>query len=119
MSTLYVDIVESCGGVHHIIAGWAITRVAAVTGITPSPNATQDTGQILSQAMAALEADSRIGPRGTACPNIAVPTYLEQFIPEVVTPDLVRVRIVYKGFPKAIYEFDSALDTVQSNKNAS
>lgn len=111
--SVYLDLLEGAAGSHHIVAGWGITRVATITGLKPVWVGQQDTGQLLQQALTELVKIT--GERGSPCPSIGVPTYLEQFIPEVVTPEVVKIRIVYKGYPAAQIEFDTCLTQVETN----
>jgi hypothetical protein len=56
-----------------------------------------------------------VGDRGSACDEIDVPNYLEEFIPEIISPEVVRVRMVYRGYPLPTYEFDSNLVQKETN----
>lgn len=108
-----IDLIQGATGSRHIISGWGITRLAVVTGLEPAvPNA-QSTGQLLQAALDALIA--LVGDRGSPCPDVDVPTYLEQFVPEVIDMDKVHIRIIYKGFPAPQFEFTSSLCQVESN----
>lgn len=109
-----LDLLQGASASHHVTSGWAITRLAIVTDIPESP--TQTTGSLYEIALAAIIAV--VGDRGDPCPDIPVPTYLEQFVPEVISPQEVRVRIIYKGYPLATYEFNTSLDEVESNLDA-
>ena len=109
-----VDIIEGSSASHHITQGWAITRVAVITGLNPA--ATDDTAKLYNDALAALIAV--VGDRGSQCPNISVPTYLEEFIPELLSAESVKIRMVYKGYPLPTYEFDGSLSQVESNLDA-
>lgn len=107
-----VDIIEGTVGSHHIIAGWALTRVAVVSGIDTNANAIA----LLSSACDAVIAV--VGDRGSTMLVDGVQIYLEQFIPEAVDDKSVRIRIVYKGYPAAQYELDACLTQVESNLDA-
>jgi len=109
--SIYQDIVEGASASHHITQGWTIARVAIVEGL--NPNNTFDTPQLLAAAEAAVVAIT--GPRRSPCPNIPVGTYLETFEHEPLSAHIVRTRIVYRGYPLATYEFDGALEEVESN----
>jgi hypothetical protein len=104
-----IDAIEGSAASHHLIQGWAITRVAVVTGLTVAA----DTAALFKAALDAVIAVT--GDRGSACPSISVPTYLEQFIPELIDATSVRVRIVYKGYPLVVWEYDGGLNQVESN----
>lgn len=110
-----IDQIDGASGQHHVVQGWDINVMATVTGI-PEPSGGWTTGLLLSTALAYVIGVT--GDRGTPCPNIVVPTYLEKFTPEVETPEVVKIRITYKGYPLPQYEFSSALNQVQSNIDA-
>lgn len=109
-----VDILEGSSASHHITQGWAITRVAVITGL--NADASADTAKLYNDALTALIAV--VGDRGSQCPSISVPTYLEEFIPELLSPESVKIRIVYKGYPLPTYEFNAGLSQVESNVDA-
>ena len=109
-----LDFIESASASHHISNGWAVTRVAVVTGLNPA--ATDTTGGLFQEALAALIAV--VGDRGSACPDISVPTYLEEFIPELLGADCCKIRIVYRGYPLPTTEFDGVFSQVETNIDA-
>ena len=111
MPTVFVDEINGANASHHIINGWTITRTATVSEIAPSGN--QNMGQIIAEAEAALVAV--VGDRGSACPGISVATYLEQFVPEVVSTDTVKFKIIYKGYPLVQTNLEASLTNVESN----
>ena len=105
-----VGFIEGSQAMHHISQGWAITVVATVSELGLS---NPDTPMIYNHALSALIA--QVGDRGSPCPSIYVPTYLEQFIPEIISPDCVKIRIVYRGYPLPVIETSSVLSQVESN----
>lgn len=109
-----LDHVQGSQAAHRLIEGWAITRMATVTDIVVAPPI--NIGKLFTAALALVESET--GPRGSACPDIDVPTYLEQFIPETISSDCVRVRIIYKGYPLPVYEMSSAVSNKRTNKDA-
>lgn len=113
---VYLDLINGATAMHHIQSGWTITRLAVVIGLE-TPLGGWTTGKLLDAAEDVLIAV--VGDRGTPCPDIPVPNYLEQFVPEIVSPDVVKYRIVYKGFPRPRYELDGTLSQVESNKDSS
>lgn len=114
--TVDLDVINGTTASHHIQNGWAITRQAVVRGLADHPSGT-NTGKLLAEAEAALVAE--VGDRGDPCPDIPVETYLEQFVPEVISPNEVRFRLIYKGYPRPTYELDTSLAQVESNLDAS
>lgn len=115
MPTVVLDEIDGAQGSHHIINGWAITRKATVYGISPS-GGSQDTGQLFLEALAAVIAIT--GDRGTPYPNFPVATYLEQFVPKVVTDALVEIDIIYKGYPAYQIDLAGALTQTPTNIDA-
>jgi len=111
MSTVTWNLFNGAEAVRHIQSGYAITRVALVTGLTSAQG--RPDVNILNDAVAAVS--TFIGQRGSPCSYVTVPTYLEQFIPELVNQTTVRVRVVYKGLPAISVDVDSALSQVDTN----
>lgn len=111
---LALDLIDGATGSHHILQGWSVSGVALVTNLVLTPPVT--TGALFEAALAVII--GAIGDRGSPCPGISVPTYLEQFIPESVTTEEVKVRIIWKGYPTPIIEFSSASNQVESNLDA-
>ena len=105
-----VGVIEGSQAMHHISQGWAITVVATVSELGLN---NPDTAMIYNHALSALI--GQVGDRGSPCPSIYVPTYLEQFIPEIISPDCVKIRIVYRGYPLPVIETSSVLSQVESN----
>lgn len=114
MATVELDAIQGAQAAHRLLEGWAITRPAIVHSIVVAPPYT--VAKVFQAALQALEAET--GPRGSECPDIPVPTYLEQFIPELVSQDCVKVRIIYKGYQAPIYEMHSAVSNRRTNKDA-
>jgi hypothetical protein len=112
---IVLDIVEGASSSHDLMQGWTITRVCIVTGVNPI-GALSD-----PQLKAAAESVviSVIGDRGSACTTITAPTFLQRFDEEIIGSDCVKVRVTYKGYPIPVYEFDSSLNMVESNLDAS
>lgn len=111
-----VDLVKGGAGSRHIIQGWGITRTAVVSGLSITESGGVTTAMLLNTALAALIAV--VGDRGTPCPDIAEPTYLEQFVIESVSTDTVTFKIIYKGYPTPTFEFAGSLAQVESNLDA-
>ncbi len=106
-----IDVEEGAAASHATVQGWSLTMVAVVEGLNPSHTASTPT-----LFRAALDAVIEIvGDRGSPCPDIDVPTYLEEFVPELLSADAVKVKITYKGYPLPTYEFDGCLTQVESN----
>jgi hypothetical protein len=112
-----LDNLDGVAASYHLSRGWAITRVATVTGIELTEHQSNedlvDTAELFTIAVAAVV--SEVGNVGSAIPGIVAPTYLEEFLPEVLSTDTVRVRIVYRGFPKPVLEYQTSLSHVESN----
>ena len=108
---VHLDDVEGAAASHHITQGWSITRMALVTGLNSDASST--TGKLVQDACNALIAI--VGDRGSLCPDITVPTYLEEFAPEIIASDTCKVRIVYKGYPLPTFKFGGALSQVETN----
>ena len=106
---IQIDITDGAVGSHHITQGWTITRVAIVWDIPTCP----DTATLLKTAENTVIFYT--GDRGTPCPNIDVPTFLDHFEHKIISANVVEVRIIYKGHPKPVYEFDTCLNQVESN----
>lgn len=106
--TVHIDIVEGAVGEHHFAQGWSVTRTAVVEGISGSNVA--DLMQNAENAVAAVT-----GPRGSLCPSLSVPTYLESFSSKVKSAIIVEVAVRYKGYPLAVYEGSGEMGQVQSN----
>lgn len=106
-----LDTLKGAKGSHKLAPGWSITRSAFISGLNASGTAT--TGKLLSDAEAALV--SVVGLRGTPCPDILVPTYLDDFAFEAVAATVVEATITYKGYPLPKISFDGALDNVETN----
>lgn len=111
MAVVELDILEGTAASHKLNEGWTITRVATVTEL--NPNGSMDTAQLLQAAEAAVVALT--GPRGSPCPNLSVLTYLDQFLPEMISHQAVKMRIVYKGYPLPQFEFEASLNQVEAN----
>ena len=106
-----LDTLEGANARRNITGGWSITQVAVVTGLNASH--TDDTAELYDAAIKAVAAIT--GDRGSQCVSIAdVPTYLEEFIPEIMNLETVRVHIIYKGYPAPVYEFDGALTQIET-----
>ena len=112
--TISLDNLEGSAASHHVTQGWAMTQSAVIEGLNPGN--TWDTPTIYNIALNALI--SIVGDRGSPCPSLPVPTYLEQFIPDLISSNAVKIRIVYKGYPLPTYEFDGASNQVETNLNA-
>lgn len=108
-AVVYLDRLDGERATHMLIQGWAITRGATVAKLIGA----QNIGQLLSMAEAALVAE--VGERGDPCPDISVPTYLEQFGYEVIDNETVKATIIYKGFPALQIEFSASMSQVESN----
>lgn len=108
--TVEVDILEGTAASHDLVSGWEITRIAIVTGLSASATSPAKIAAAETAVIAVT------GDRGAVCPTIAVPTYLVRFVHELVgdgTTD--KVKILYKGYPRAVYEFDGSLNQVETN----
>jgi hypothetical protein len=110
-----LDTLEGASGSHHLREGWSLHRTAVVTGCNAGSN--EDTALLYQEALGAVIA--LVGDRGSQCPNIAVPTYLDEFVPELLSHEIVRVGIVYRGYPLPTIELDTCQSQIQSNLNAS
>ncbi len=113
--SVFIDNIEGTAAQHHVSQGWSITSTATVSGLNSGKN--DSTGTLFQDACAAVIAI--VGDRGSQCPGVDVPTYLEEFIPEILSGDVCKIRIVYKGYPLPTYEFDGALCQVETNLDAS
>lgn len=109
----------SLAGSHHVMTGWALTRPATVRGLTGYT----DGLSLMSAAIAAVV--QVVGNRGDQFSMLDASTgdyatvYIEQFIPEVIDQNTVKVKTVYKGFPLPTYEINNCLNQVESTKSAS
>jgi hypothetical protein len=56
-----------------------------------------------------------VGDRQSACPNVPVPTFLQAFVPTILSANVVMVAIKYKGYPLPVYDFDSNMNQVPTN----
>ena len=109
--SVVLGTVEGANGEHEIMRGHDIHREAVVTGLAGG-NLSSDVA-ILQAAEAAVIAVT--GDRGSYCPDVDVPTYLVSFRKKLVGNDCARVEIHYRGYPLPTYEFDGALEQVESN----
>ena len=109
--TVMLDIQEGAAAPHNILQGWTPTVVAVVQGLNPTHSASTTT-----LAKMALDAVIQVvGDRGSPCRDIDVPTYLEEFVPTLLSNEAVKVEIKYKGYPLPTYEIDGVLSQVESN----
>ena len=58
-----------------------------------------------------------VGDRQSACPNVPVPTFLQTFVPTILSANVVMVAIKYKGYPLPVYDFDSNMNQIPTNKD--
>ena len=112
--SVVIDILENTSAMHHVVSGWTIIRNAVVTDL--NLDATQGTGAIVYSAEEAVAAIT--GPRGSYCPDIPVPTYLESFQTDPIGANAAKVKITYKGYPLPTIEFDGTLAQVETNIDA-
>src|SRR5512146_994486 len=104
-----LDQVVGCTATRHLINGVSVTRMATAKNL----GSYSDVGAAFEAAMAAIL--SAVGGIGEACPGISEPTYLESVVPETVSTDIVRVRLIYKGYPVAQTEIHSTLAQIPTN----
>ena len=90
-----------------------LSIAATASGTTDLVFGPTDTASLIQGALNAVIAV--VGDRGAACPNIAVQTFLQTFIPEIIAANVVKVSIKYKGYPLPVYEFDGSMNQVQTN----
>ena len=74
-----------------------------------------DTASLIQSAINAVIAV--VGDRQSACPNVPVPTFLQTFIPTILSANVVMVAIKYKGYPLPVYDFDSNMNQIPTNKD--
>ena len=74
-----------------------------------------DTASLIQTAINAVIAV--VGDRTSQCPNVPVPTFLQAFVPTILSADVVMVAIKYKGYPLPVFEFDSNMNQVPTNKD--
>lgn len=116
MVEIYLDEVQGASGEAHVTQGASWTRVVTFTGLDASLF-TAPTAELFQTVCDLCAMDTRIGPLGSPCPDISKPTFLERMIPEVIAPDAVRVRLVYRGFAELQIEFSSTLVPYPTNKD--
>jgi len=110
-----IDIIDGGTSSQHVVQGRKVTRIAKVYGLVAPLGGTQQ--DLLNAAVQQVQAIT--GPLGSQCPGEPNgSTYLEEFIPELLSTDVVQVRIVYKGYPQIQIEFNGSLSTVQANLDA-
>lgn len=107
-----VDLEKINGGsaVQHIQQGTSVTRIATVSGLATTGVTTGSLCQAAINAVVTI-----VGDRGSACPDIPSPNFLESFSPHVIGPGVVEVRISYKGLPMLQIEFGTTLSQVETN----
>ncbi len=103
MATLDLDEVLGTNATKHIIQGTMVTRMATISNL----GVTGNVGTLFEAAMNFLV--SQVGPLGSPCPNVTDPTYLEAFVPESVSTDIVKIRLIYKGYPALQTEISSTI----------
>jgi hypothetical protein len=74
-----------------------------------------DTASLIQTAINAVIAV--VGDRQSACPNVPVPTFLQAFVPTILSANVVMVAIKYKGYPLPVYDFDSNMNQIPTNKD--
>lgn len=117
MASITLDIEEGHSASHDLISGWDYTRAAMVEGLSPALS----TDDLIVQSEALLVA--AVGNRGSRYQmgSSGIYVYLKAFVPEIIVgSDLlptgaVKYRIVYRGYPILLYEFDGALNQVEAN----
>jgi hypothetical protein len=136
-SLIDLDALEFSSAEQTLAGGWMITRVAHVQVLnddgTPYTlwKSSADQFSFAVYALATI-----VGGRGSTCPDLMTtdkggnlvkdangntalaPAILEQFIPEAIAPEQVRIKIVYRGLPIATYEVQSVLTQIPTNKDA-
>lgn len=121
MPVVQLDTIEGAAAQHDIIGGWDATRVAIVTGLNAD-----GTLNSLQLFQAAVNAVAQItGDRGTVVWDFAdletgepVAVYLARFVlEELIGATGARIKIVYRGFPRAVLEFGGSLNQIETNRD--
>jgi hypothetical protein len=110
-----------------IVANTSIGLVlpAFPTGFTAAPATASGTSNLVfgpvdtaSLILTAINAViAVVGDRQSACPNVPVPTFLYAFVPTILSANVVMVAIKYKGYPLPVYDFDSNMNQIPTNKD--
>ena len=92
-----------------------LSIAATASGTTDLTFGPVDMASLIQTALNAVIAV--VGDRQSACPNVPVPTFLQTFIPTILSANVVMVAIKYKGYPLPVYDFDSNISQVMTNKD--
>ena len=122
MAIVTLDCKEGYSASHDLLTGWDYTRIAMVEDLAYGGS----TDDLITQAEAALSATydpspgsitGVVGQRGSKynMGSGGVTVYLKAFVPDVVGPNSVEFRIVYRGYPILVYEFDGSLNQIEAN----
>ena len=132
MATVQIDITEGAVGSHDLVDGWDVVRTAVVWDL--NSDGSRDTAGIITDAENAVATIT--GPRGmsygtspsgawtppyTTVPTdwvtnqFSVGTFLKEFKTDIIAPTVARVKIIYKGYALARYEFGGSLNMVPTN----
>ena len=111
MGDVIIDIVEGAVSSHSLFGGWTATRVAIVSGLNLD-------GALSTASLMRAAEDNVIaitGCRGTLYDGFGPNTYVDHFETEVLAATVVKVKVVYRGYPVPVLSFDSSLNMVKSN----
>lgn len=122
MAIVTLDIEEGHAASHDLMSGWDYTRVAMIESLGFSSS----TDDLIVQAEVALIAaadpsdgsiNGTVGGRGTKYKmgSSGANVFLKSFSHEVISPNCVKSRIIYRGYPILVYDFDASLNQRESN----
>ncbi len=108
MPIVTLDTLEGTSGSHDLSRGWEWTQVAIVEDLEPDT-----TSNLLQAAERAVV--QQVGGRGSQCRDLAIPNYLASFNVDLPSATSAKVRIVYRGYPIAVFEFGGGLNQRETN----